>query len=122
MARELSLSLATFNRYEKGVREPPAGFLARLCRMDNSINPTWLLTGEGRMMLEAQEDLSSAMEFLEHQAALWKAWADRWEVQYHRLERYVERLESELDVYRRRSGTAARHTPPLVNETGRDNP
>ena len=47
IARRLGVTTATYNRYEKGHREPAAGLLHRMSALAPGINAEWLLTGRG---------------------------------------------------------------------------
>lgn len=47
MARRLGVTTATYNRYEKGHREPTVGLLYRMAKLAPGINAEWLLTGTG---------------------------------------------------------------------------
>jgi len=47
IARQLGVTTATYNRYEKGHREPMASLLLRMVKLAPDINAAWLLTGVG---------------------------------------------------------------------------
>lgn len=49
MARRLGVTTATYNRYEKGHREPTAGLLYRMAKLAAGISAEWLLTGAGQV-------------------------------------------------------------------------
>ena len=46
MARRIGVSIPTYIRYESGERVPPADFLLKILKLDPSIDPAWLLTGQ----------------------------------------------------------------------------
>ena len=48
LAKELEVGVATIQRYERDEREPSSKFLEKLVQT-YSVNPSWLLTGEGSM-------------------------------------------------------------------------
>jgi phage repressor protein C with HTH and peptisase S24 domain len=47
IAKQLGVTTATYNRYEKGHREPTAGLLVRMVKLAPGISSEWLLTGIG---------------------------------------------------------------------------
>ena len=53
LAKELGTSQANVSSYVTGRNSPPVEFFYSLLKNDPSLNPKWLLTGEGDMFLDA---------------------------------------------------------------------
>ena len=54
-ANLLGITERTLRNYEKGEREIPHSVIQKLTHLFN-INPTWLLTGQGSMFLQPEEE------------------------------------------------------------------
>ena len=62
IARRLGVTTATYNRYEKGHRDPSASLLQRMAGLAPGVNAEWLLNGQGAMYgSEAEQDAAPAL-------------------------------------------------------------
>lgn len=50
VAKQVGIHTATYSKYERGKQIPDAGFVVKFCDVF-SVNPTWLLTGQGPMQM-----------------------------------------------------------------------
>lgn len=64
-AIKLNISQQVLSNYEKGQRDVPNNILLMLPQFD--VNPIWLLTGEGEMLLTAAEPQQQAEQVISHE-------------------------------------------------------
>ncbi|MDD2649819.1 MAG: helix-turn-helix transcriptional regulator [Candidatus Cloacimonetes bacterium] len=60
LSDKISVSQGTYNRYENNVIEPNMQFLHIFCH-DYNVNLNWLITGQGEIFLDNNQDYNSVL-------------------------------------------------------------